>query len=106
MADNLSASDQWTKLILDPDLKKIWPLLVVGSKEARLRNILPVVSHLTELRLIPNPSDRSEGQVWITLSAEGNYKVNRTGPQPVERQCSTTTEAITAALDMIAEKLA
>jgi hypothetical protein len=105
MADNVSASDPWTDLIQDPDLEKIRPLLVAARNEGRLSSLFPVVSHLTELRLIPNVIDRSAGQVWITLSADGNYRVKWTGPEPIEKQCHTIAEAITAALRILAEKL-
>jgi len=105
MTGDMSISDQWSELMADPDLDRIRPMLVVASREPRLRRILPVVSHLTELRLIPHVDDRSEGQIWITLSSDGSYRVAWTGPESFEQHCSSPAEAVAAALDIAASNI-
>ncbi|WP_144127659.1 DUF6193 family natural product biosynthesis protein [Catellatospora sichuanensis] len=86
---------QWDRLLNDPDLDRIRPLMRAARAHPQLRELFPTVSHLTLLRLERDPADQSAGQIHIVLTRNGDYRVDYNGED--EQNFPTIDSAIQAA---------
>jgi hypothetical protein len=99
-----SAAEAWSELLGDPDLGLIRPLLVAVHADAALRCLYPIVSHLTQVRLLADPEDRSADQIWITLTSAGLYRVWCRRRHILGRPCDSVADAATVARTILSEQ--
>ncbi|MGI5421979.1 DUF6193 family natural product biosynthesis protein [Actinomadura luteofluorescens] len=66
---------QWSLLLEDEAYVEIRPLLQAVYAIESLRDLFPVVSHNTQLRLYVDVDSRSSRQFWVTIQGDGMYRV-------------------------------
>jgi Family of unknown function (DUF6193) len=94
------AAAQWDLMLTDPDLVDIRPLLVDAHAHEVLRSMVPMVSHLTLLRLVRDIDVRTKGEVWVALKADGTYVVESTTRPGSRRVVDSVDEAVRVALSL------